>query len=146
MWELFKSFSLSARVGAIGGMLGGLVGAAVAIAVEPIGGTIFVVVFFAVFLGGMWMGFGPQVRRNRLIARGRPAQATVLSIGETGMTVQGNYGLAKLRLSVEPPDGGDPYEVTVKTLINRFDIPAYQPGARLDVMVDLADHTRVAVV
>jgi hypothetical protein len=146
MWELFKSFNVSTRVGMIGAMLGGLGGAAAAIVAAPVGGTIFVAVFFAIFVGAFWIVLRPQVRRNRLLSRGQPAQATVLAIGETGVTVQENYGMAKLRLRVDPPDGGDPYEVTVKTLINRFDIPAYQPGARLDVVVDPADRNRVAVV
>jgi len=144
--ELFRQFSLSAKIGMIGGMLGGLAGSAVAIAAAPIGGSIFVAIFFAVFLGGMWMGFGPQVRRNRLLGRGVRAQATLLTIGETGITAQGNYGVAKLRLRVEPPDGGDPYEATTKALINRFEVPAYQPGARLEVVIDPANRTKIAVV
>jgi hypothetical protein len=146
MRELFRQFSLSAKIGMIGGLLGGLAGSAVAIAVAPIGGSIFVAVFFAVFLTGMWMGFGPQIKRNRLLSHGVRAQATLLAISETGMTVQENYGLARLQLRVEPPDDDDPYEATTKTLINRFDIPTYQPGARLEVVVDPEDRTRVAVV
>jgi hypothetical protein len=146
MWELYKSFNAGARVGMIAGMLGGLVGAVVGIAAAPIGGSIFAAVFFVVLLAGMWLGFGPQVRRNRLLSRGRRAQATVLAISETGVTVQQNYGVAKLQLRVEPPDGDDPYEVTVKTLINRFDVPAYQPGASLEVVVDPKDRSKVAVV
>jgi hypothetical protein len=117
----------------------------VAIAVDPIGGTIFVVIFFAIFFTGMWMGFGPQVKRNRLVKRGVRTQATVLAIGETGWTMQGNYPLVKLQLSVQRPGGGDPYEVTVKTLINRFEIPAYQPGAVLEVVVDPENPKKVAI-
>ena len=70
----------------------------------------------------------------------------MLVISETGMTVQQNYGLAKLQLRVEPPDGGDPHEVSVKALINRFEIPAYQPGACLEVVVEPKDRSKVAVV
>lgn len=100
----------------------------------------------AVAAVALWLAWAPQVRRNRLITTGRPAQATVLAIEETGWTVQGNYGQARLRLRVEPPDGGEPYEVTTKALINRFEIPAFQPGARVEVVVDPEDRTRVAVV
>jgi hypothetical protein len=146
MWELFKQLSISARAGVIGGMIGGLAGAAVAISVEPIGGSIFFGLAFAIVLGGLWMGFGPQIRRNRLLLYGVRTQATVLSIGETGITAQQNYPVAKLRLSVEPPGGGAPYEAKVKALLNRFEIPAYQPGARVEVVVDPTHPTRVAVV
>lgn len=146
MRELWRQFSLIMKIGTIGGLLSGLAGAAVVIAVAPVGGTIFVAAFFAVLLGGMWMGFGSQVKRNRLLTRGVRTQATLLAISETGVTVQENYGLAKLRLSVQPPDGGDPYEASVKTLINRFEIPAYQPGVSLEVVVDPKDRSKVAVV
>ena len=83
--------------------------------------------------------------RNRLVKTGRSTQATVLSIEETGWSVQENYGLARVRLLVEPPDGGEPYEATVKTLVNGFEIPALQPGVRLAVVVDLDDRSKVAV-
>lgn len=36
-------------------------------------------------------------------------------------------------------------EATTKTYINRFEMPAYQPGVRLPVVVDPKDPTRVAV-
>jgi hypothetical protein len=70
----------------------------------------------------------------------------VVSIEETGWTVQETYGLARLTLLVGPPDGGEPHEATVKTLVNRFEIPVFQPGARLAVAVDPDDRTKVAVV
>ena len=146
IWELFKQFSVSARVGLVCGLLGGLLGAVVGIAAAPFAGSIFVGFMLVILLGGMWMGFGPQIKRNRLVSRGVRTQATLLAINETGVTVQQNYGLAKLQLRVEPPDGGEPYEVTTKTLINRFDIPSFQPGAVLEVVVDPKDRSKVAVV
>jgi predicted signal transduction protein with EAL and GGDEF domain len=39
------------------------------------------------------MGFGPQIKRNRLVSRGVRTQAALLAISETGVTVQQNYGL-----------------------------------------------------
>lgn len=146
MRELWRQFGLGMKIGAIGGLLGGLAGAGVAIAAEPIAGSIFIAIFLAVFLGGMWMGFGPQIKRNRLLSRGVRTQATLLEISETGVTAQENYGLAKLRLSVQPPDGGEPYETTTKALINRFNIPSFQPGAVLEVVVDPKDRSKVAVI
>ena len=145
MRDLFMDFSLGAQIGMIVGIIAAAIGAGVAIAVGGPAGAILVAALCAILAGGFWIGLAPQARRNRLARVGLPAEATILSIGETGWTLNGNYGLARLRLQVEPPDGGDPYEVTVKSYINRFEIPAYQPGVRLPVVVDPEDPTRVAV-
>jgi Protein of unknown function (DUF3592) len=146
MWELFKSFNLAGRIGGVVGLLGGLAGAAIAIEVDPLMGTIMAVVIFGILIGGFWVAWRPQVQRNRLAKNGTAAEATILSIRETGWTVQGNYGIAKLTLSVEPPDGGEAYETETRAMINRFDIPAFQPGARVNVVIDPKDPKTVAVV
>ena len=82
-----------------------------------------------------WFFFHDEVRNNRLRERGQAAEATIIEVSETGITVQDNYPLAKLRLRVEPASK-EPYEVTTKCLMNRFEIPAYQPGNRISVLVD----------
>jgi hypothetical protein len=146
MWETFKSLGLSARIGGAVGLLGGLAGGAVAIAAAPVVGTIFVVVTFGILFLGFWMAWRPQIQRNRLANGGTAAWGTIVSVRETGWTVQGNYGQAKLTLSVEPPGGGAPYEVETRMLINRFDIPSYQPGTRVQVLIDPRDPRKVAVV
>ena len=133
MRDLFMNFSLGARIGMIVGLIAAAAGAWAAISEGGLAGAILVVVLLAVLVGGFWIGLAPQARRNRLARVGVPAEATILSIAETGWTLNGNYGLARLRLQVEPPDGGDPYEVTVKSYINRFEIPSCQPGVRLPV-------------
>lgn len=145
MWGIFKSLSLAARVGAVGGLLGALAGAAAAIYVDPIVGTILVVLILGIAVLGFWLAWRPEIRRNRISKGGATAWATILSIQETGWTVQGNYGQAKLHLSVEPPDGGAPYEVQTRALINRFDIPAYQPGSRVQVVFDPRNAKKVSV-
>ncbi len=62
------------------------------------------------------------------------------------LDLHGNYGLRAAPLQVEPPDGGAPYEVTTKTYINRFEMPAYQPGVRLPARRSVSKApTRVAV-
>jgi hypothetical protein len=145
VWEIFTSFNLAGRIGMVVGLLGALVGAAAGIAAEPLVGTIMVVVFLGVISVAFWFAWRPQVQRNRLAKQGTAAWATILSIQETGWTVQGNYGQAKLRLSVEPADGGSAYEVETRALINRFDIPQYQPGTRVHVVVDPRNPHKVAV-
>ncbi len=145
MWEIFRSLSLAGRIGVVGGLLGALAGAVAAIVAEPLVGTIMVVVFFAIIIAAFWFAWHPQVQRNRLVKQGVAAWATIESIRETGWTVQGNYGIAKLRLSVEPPDGSSPYEAEARALINRFDIPQYQPGSRVQVVIDPRDPRKVAI-
>jgi hypothetical protein len=143
--DLFMNFSLGARIGMIVGILAAALGAGVAIAAAGLPGAILVAVMLGVVVVVFWIVLAPQARRNRLARIGVPAEAVILSIAETGWTLNDNYGLARLRLRVEPADGGDPYEVTIKSYINRFEIPSYQPGVRLPVVVDPADRTRVAV-
>lgn len=106
-------------------------------------GAVLVAVLLAVAFGACAIALAPLVRRNRLTRVGLRAAATIISVEETGWTLQGNYGLARLRLRVEPGDGGAPYEVTTKAYINRFEIPVYQPGARIPVMIDPKDRTKV---
>ena len=145
MRDLFMNFSLGARIGMVVGIVAAATGAAVAIAAAGLLGAILVAVMAGVGVGVFWILLAPQARRNRLARIGVPAEAVILSIAETGWTLNDNYGLARLRLQVEPSGGGDAYEVTIKSYINRFDVPSYQPGARLPVMVDPTDRTRVAV-
>jgi hypothetical protein len=146
MWEILRGLSLAGRIGLFVGLLGALAGAGAAIAVDPIVGTILVVVFFVIFFTGFWLAWRPEVQRNRLVRRGVTGWATILSVQETGWTVQNNYGQAKLRLSVEPADGRSPYEVETRALINRFDIPQCQPGNRVQVVIDPGDPRKVALV
>jgi hypothetical protein len=146
VWEIFRSFNLAGRIGMVVGLLGALAGAAAAIVAAPVGGTILVVVLLGMIITAFWFAWRPQLQRNRLVKQGVAGWATILSIQETGWTVQGNYGQAKLRLSVEPPDGSPPYEVETRALINRFDIPQYQPGTRLQVAIDPRDPQAVAIV
>ena len=146
MWELFKSFDLAGRIGMVVGTLGALAGAVVAIIAAPLAGTILVVVMLAILIAGFWLGFRPQIRRSRLLKSGSTAPATILDIRETGWTAQGNYGQAELTLRVQPPDGSEPYEATTRALVNRFDMPAFQPGAVLQVVIDPKDPQTVAVV
>ena len=111
----------------------------------PLAGLVTTAVTIAVTTFCFWFFFHDEARNNRLRRRGQAAEATILEVSETGITVQDNYPLAKLRLRVEPA-GGEPYEVTTKCLINRFEIPAYQPGRRISVLVDPKDSRKVAVM
>ncbi len=118
--------------------------AALVVVVAPAIGSIMVAVFVAITAFCLWFFFHDEVRSNRLRARGVRAEAVILSVEETGVTIQGNYPQARLRLLVQP-DTGESYEATTKCLMNRLEIPAYQPGGRIAVVVDPKRPTKVSV-
>jgi hypothetical protein len=144
MWDLFRSFGLANKIGLAGGLLGFAIGMAAVFAVDIVAGAVITVAGIALLIFCVWFFFGPEIRRRTLIKRGEPAQATILAVEETGVTVQGNYPMAKFRLEVHPVNG-EPYEVTAKCLLNRFEIPAYQPGATVSVLVDPGDRRKVTL-
>jgi hypothetical protein len=145
MWQLFKSFGPVGGAGVAIGLLGALVGTVVGIAAAPLLGSILAVMIYSVFGVALWIAFRPQRQRKRLVKKGVAAEATILSIQETGWTIQENYGIAKLRLTVEPGDGKPSYEAETRAMINRFDIPQYQPGKRVKVAIDQRDPQKVAI-
>ena len=51
----------------------------------------------------------------------------------------------RIRRSGQPADG-DPHEASAKCLMNRFEIPAYQPGVRISLLVDPRDRRKVVVL
>ena len=79
-----------------------------------------------------------------ILKRGEPAEATILEVKETGITINNNYPIAKLVLEVHPPDG-EPYRTEAKCMMDRFDIPAFQPGMVVQVTVDPKNRKKVAV-
>jgi hypothetical protein len=144
MWGLLKSFSLSARIGFVGAMLGFAAGMAAVIVVDPVVGTVIVALCVALLVFCLWFFFGPEIRRQHLLTRGVAAEAEILSVQETGITVQGNYPMGRFRFLVHPPEG-EPYEATAKCLINRFEVPAYQPGTIVQVLIDPRDRKKVTL-
>jgi len=144
MWSLFTSFSLSGKIGIVGALLGFAVGMAAVIAVDPVAGVFIVVGCVALLVFCVWFFFGPEIRRRRLMAKGVPAEAVILGVEETGITVQGNYPMARFLFEVHPPDG-EPYRVKAKCLLNRFEIPAYQPGRVVPVLIDPDDRRKVTL-
>jgi hypothetical protein len=114
------------------------------VVVDPVIGSILAAACVALTVFCFWFFFHDEVRNNRLRAGGVRAEAVILSVEETGVTIQGNYPQARLRLLVQP-ETGESYEATTKCLMNRFEIPAYQPGNRITVVVDPKHPTRVSV-
>jgi hypothetical protein len=80
---------------------------------------------------------------RKIRALGRAAQAKVLKIWDTGITVN-NDPVVGFLLEVRPNDR-PPYQAETKALISRLDIPQIQPGAVLPVKFDPDDPGRVAL-
>jgi hypothetical protein len=66
---------------------------------------------------------------RRIKANGIEAEATILSISDTGVTINKNP-YVKLRLRVEPP-GMAAYETEVKAMVSRIAIPRPGDGVRV---------------
>ena len=80
---------------------------------------------------------------KRIRSVGRAAEARVLRIWDTGITVNNDPVVAFL-LQVRPKEG-TPYEVETRGLVSRLDIPQVQPGAILPVAIDPLDPKKVAL-
>lgn len=130
-------------IGIIVGGLGGLIGMAVAIAASPVFGSIFSLVFILIFGGVFWSVFRPMAIQNKLQKTGVPAQATIMQVSDTGVTVN-NSPQIKLLLQVTPPTGM-PYQVETKLLISRLQTYSYQPGMTIGVKIDPNDKNKIAI-
>jgi hypothetical protein len=144
MISIFKRLSLPAKIGFIGGMLGGLAGLIIVFIVDPIVGAICTVIIVPIVYFSLRTVFGSVIRQDELMDKGVQAEATILKVEETGWTVNENYPLAKLTLEVRPPQG-QPFTVKTKELMNRFEIPSFQPGAVVPVLYDPKNHKKVAI-
>lgn len=135
--------SMAGKIGIAIGILGGLAGLTVAVIVAPLIGGIMAVIFIAVF-GGVFIGiFKPMRDTSKLQKTGVSAQATVLKVWDTGVTVNNNPRIGLL-LQVTPPNGM-PYKVETKILISRLETANYQPGISVPVKIDLDDKNKVAL-
>ena len=86
-----------------------------------------------VFLAGMFSGyFMVPGKYRRLKAHGVEAEATILSVSDTGVTLNKNP-YVKLRLRVEPI-GVAAYETEAKAMVSRVAIP--RPGDGMRVKFD----------
>jgi hypothetical protein len=84
------------------------------------------------------------------IKNGVPSDALIEGISDTGTTITSStYGpdapVYQLTLQVTPIGGaGAPFEVVVKTAVPRLYIPMVLPGARIGVLIDPLNPTKVS--
>ena len=82
-------------------------------------------------------------QRQALLRNGERAVAEILSISDTGVTVNDNPRVA-LHLFVRPKSRTG-FEANTKLLVSRLSLAAFQPGAKIQVRFDPNDLQRVAV-
>lgn len=75
--------------------------------------------------------------------RGLEAEATIVRVWDTGMTVNDDP-VVGLLLDVSVP-GEESYQAETKALISRIDVPQFQPGNKIPVVYDPKDPKQVAI-
>ncbi len=89
--------------------------------------------------------FTGEATAREIRAIGLPAEATVVQIWDTGVTVN-NDPVVGFLLDVKPADGRPTFQAKTRALVSRLAVPRVQPGATLQVVFDPKDTTRVAVI
>lgn len=113
------------------------------------GAMAFVTTGFALGIAGLvFTAIGRSVRglaflTPELRTEGLRGMATVVSVGDTGVTVN-NDPVAIIALDVSLP-GTSLYRVEVRQLVSRMAVGALTPGSQLPVVVDPDDLTQVVV-
>jgi hypothetical protein len=85
-----------------------------------------------------------SARNSQLIKQGLPAQATILRIWDTGVTVNDNPRVGFL-LEVRPMER-PAFQAEASMLVSRIAVAQYQPGALVEIRYDPSDSTKVAIV
>lgn len=121
-----------------------LAGSSMLIVVLTIGGIVVSMVFtlLMIFVVRKWVknAFGPD---QKLLEEGVPAQATILKIWDTGVTLNDNPQVGML-LEVQP-QGHEPFRVEMKSIISRIAIAQIQPGRVVPVRYDPQNPSKVAL-
>jgi hypothetical protein len=83
--------------------------------------------------------FGNKKKKERILADGISAEAVVLNVADTGVTINDNPRV-KLTLQVQP-EGDAPFQAEKKVTVSRVDIP--RPGDHMWVRYDPADPSEI---
>lgn len=107
----------------------------------------FLITFLPLLFGSMWYlgrGFGGDSKRMRkLMEHGVQAQAEILSVEDTGVTMNDIYPMVRLRLRVHSQTGA-PFEAQVETFVSRVNIP--RAGDTVRVVYNPADPKNLMLV
>lgn len=130
-------------IGLLVGGIGLIIGCIAAISAQPLFGIIFSVIMISVFVGVFGYTFRTIFGNQKLLKYGTPAQAKVMEVHDTGVTIN-NDPQIKLLLEVQPPLG-TPYLVETKTIISRLQPDLYTRGMTVPVKIDLNNKNKIAI-
>lgn len=80
-----------------------------------------------------------SLTNRSVLVSGLPAEATVLEINDTGMTIN-QSPVVRMILEVRPP-GGSPFRAETEQWIGRLQVHQIQPGAVVQVRYDPQSHS-----
>jgi hypothetical protein len=153
---MWREFNWLVKVGIVGGFIGAAVGIIVPLVVILNGPgnmtskawkLLLALSLAVIIIGVVAFAFGnvlgSQARQRALQKTGVRAEATITGLEETGLTVNRIYPVVKIMLEVRPP-GGQPYQVKLRTMVSRLDIPQIQPGKVVAVVYDPENPSNVA--
>lgn len=108
---------------------------------------VFAAILMISVFGGVFKGLpGLNKEARKLMTQGRPGRATVLSIGETSQGTVTVNDQPYLHLELQIFDGSTPpYQVGIDTIVPRYAVPQFQPGASIPVRIDTMDKTKVII-
>jgi len=144
MKEFWGKLSLANKVGLFGALAGFLFGMAMVIVVGKVTGVILVAASVALVAFCVWFFFGREFRSNRILRDGVAAEATILKVRSTGVTIDEVYPQLELVLEVRPSQG-EPYQARTRFLVDQVDMATYRPGNVISVTVDPKNKKKVAV-
>lgn len=112
-----------------------------ALALIPIVVVVIIAVVFGLVFLPMIRG---SMRSSKLMQTGVSAQAQILKVWQTGMSVNDQPQLGLL-LQVQPTDGTPSFQAEAKKVVPLVQIPQFQPGGVLEVKYDPANPKEVAI-
>jgi hypothetical protein len=141
------------KIGLVLGLAGALVGVIIALWVAisdfvqmggPTPGGVIALAAGVVIAVVVWaLLLGPMLKTYHLRQRGQPAEATILEVWDTGVTINRDPQVG-LRLEVRPP-GQPPYQAKTTAMVSRLNPGLYCPGMVVQVLYDPQNPQRVAV-
>lgn len=82
--------------------------------------------------------------QKRILSTGRKAMAKIVSLDESGMGYVTVNDQPYAKLTLEVHDGSKaPYQTTLSTIIPRLQVPQFQPGTMLNILIDPNDPLKV---
>ncbi len=119
----------------------GLIGQALIRTLVPI---VIVTVVVAVVITVLVRNLSGNSAADKAIKQnGQTAQAVILSIWDTGVTINNNPRIG-IKLEVRPPNGA-PFQAEVKQVISFLETSQYQPGQMLEVKYAPANPQKVVI-